>query len=81
MRTTVEIDDDILERIKVRAKREKRSAGRVISDLLKLQLDQPPDITMKNGIPVLRASRPAKVITSEDVDAMMEELLREEAGL
>jgi Ribbon-helix-helix protein, copG family len=81
MRTTIEIDDQVLERVKRMAKYEKRSTGRVVSDLLRQQLDQPPEIIIKNGIPVLCGSRPPKVITSDDVDAMMDELLREEAGL
>jgi hypothetical protein len=40
MRTTLDIDADILSAIKERARREHRSAGAVISDLARLALTQ-----------------------------------------
>ena len=33
MRTTLEVDDDVLQAVKERARREKRSAGEVLSEL------------------------------------------------
>lgn len=38
MRTTIRIDDDILFAVKERARREKRSAGQVVSDLVRQAL-------------------------------------------
>jgi hypothetical protein len=38
MRTTISIDDDILLAVKERAKREKRTAGEVLSDLARQAL-------------------------------------------
>jgi hypothetical protein len=38
MRTTLDIDDDVLFAVKERARREKRSAGRVLSELARQAL-------------------------------------------
>ncbi|MGI8578118.1 MAG: hypothetical protein ACR2KG_09420 [Nocardioidaceae bacterium] len=47
MRTTLSIDDDVLFAVQERARREKRTAGRVLSDLARQaltgQLQQPAD--------------------------------------
>jgi hypothetical protein len=38
MRTTLDIDDDVLEAAKERARRERRTAGQVVSELLRIAL-------------------------------------------
>jgi hypothetical protein len=38
MRTTLDVDDDVLQAVKERARREKRSAGAVLSDLARAAL-------------------------------------------
>lgn len=38
MRTTLDIDDDVLEAAKERARREHKTAGRVVSELLRIAL-------------------------------------------
>ena len=81
MRTTVEIDDDVLVRVKIRAKYEHLPAGRVISNLLRRQLDQPPNIVMTNGIPVLKSRNPGESVPNSQVSEFMDSLLREESGL
>lgn len=82
LRTTLEIDDEVLERVKLRARHQHVTAGCLITDLLRRQLDQPPNIVMTNGVPVLhgRSSGSPIRITNDDVSAMMEELLRQEGG-
>ncbi len=40
MRTTLALDDDVLQAIKERARREHRTAGAVLSDLARLALTQ-----------------------------------------
>ncbi len=40
MRTTVNVDDDVLIAVKERARREKRSAGEVLSDLARKALTE-----------------------------------------
>lgn len=41
MRTTVDIDEDVLLAVKERARRERRSAGAVLSDLARTALTRP----------------------------------------
>ena len=81
MRTTIEIDDEVLERIKRRARHQHVPAGRLISDLLRQQLDQPPNIVVTNGVPVLQRSKAAGVVSEKQAATMIEELLHEESGL
>lgn len=42
MRTTLAIDDDVLQAVKERARRERRPAGAVLSDLARQALTQGP---------------------------------------
>lgn len=43
MRTTINLDDDILLAVQERARRERRSAGRVLSDLARQALSGSPE--------------------------------------
>ncbi|MCA1806171.1 MAG: ribbon-helix-helix domain-containing protein [Xanthomonadaceae bacterium] len=42
MRTTLDIDDEVLQAAKELARREGRTAGQVVSDLVRRALTQPP---------------------------------------
>ena len=42
MRTTLSLDDDVLLAVKERARRERRAAGEVLSDLARQALTRPP---------------------------------------
>jgi hypothetical protein len=59
MRTTVDIEDDVLQAAKEIAERQGTSAGKVISDLIRRAL-APPRLgpRVRNGVPLL-AHRPA----------------------
>ncbi len=76
MRTTLDIDTDVLIAVKEKARKEKRSAGRVISNIVRNSLNgtstaSGPDFILKSGIPVL-ASR-GEVITYEHVQRLLDE--------
>lgn len=74
MRTTLSIDDDVLAAVKERARREGRTAGHVVSELLRLQLTRLPGRQVqatRNGLPLL-PSRGAPV-TNELIDRLREE--------
>jgi hypothetical protein len=43
MRTTLDIADDVLQAAKERARREKKTAGEVISELARIALTSPPE--------------------------------------
>lgn len=59
MRTTVDIDDDILQAAKELAAAGGTTAGKVLSDLARKGLSRPADsASSRNGVPLL-PSRPA----------------------
>jgi len=58
MRTTLDLDDDLLEAAKELAAVRGTSAGRVISDLVRQALESRPRAAMRNGVPLL-PPRPA----------------------
>ena len=57
MRTTLDIDDDILQTIKELAASHGSTAGKVISDLARKALVPPRSVKVRNGVPLL-PSRP-----------------------
>jgi hypothetical protein len=77
MRTTLDIADDVLQAAKERARREKRTAGAVISDLARRALTNPPE-TPKQGAPQARhgfrpfAQRGA-IVNNEAIDRLRDD--------
>jgi hypothetical protein len=74
MRTTLEIDDDVLEAAKELAKAQKTTAGQVISDLARQALTRASGgepAEYRNGFRLL--PRAGKIITSEMVERWLEE--------
>lgn len=82
MRTTLDIDDDLLQAAKELARRERKSAGRVVSDLMRQALTrgtgtagsatgvEEPDAFY--GFQPLPAN--GRVVTNEEIDRLREEL-------
>lgn len=75
MRTTLDIDDDLLNAAKELATRQKVSVGKAISDLLRNSLSPPATIVRatksKSGFPTLPAGR--RVVTLADVNRLRDE--------
>ena len=77
MRTTLDIDDDVLEIAKHRAKAERKTAGQVISELVRQALAEPRErldfskVEIRKGIPVLPSR--GGVVTKELIDQLIEE--------
>ena len=77
MRTTLDIDDDVLEIAKQRAKAERKSAGQVISELARQALATPREridfskVEIVDGIPILPSR--GGVVTKELVDKLIEQ--------
>jgi hypothetical protein len=77
MRTTLDIDDDVLEIAKQRAKAERRTTGEVISELARQALAEPrarldfSKVEIVDGIPVLPSR--GGVVTKELVDKLIEQ--------
>lgn len=77
MRTTLDIADDVLQAAKERARREKKTAGEVISELARLALTAPPPAPAGRAAKALHGFRPfAKrggVVTNERIDKLRED--------
>jgi len=73
MRTTLDIDDDVLNAAKELAKRQKTAVGRVISDLARWSLTRPAQgpLVYRNGFWVL--PKRGGVVTSGRVARLEEE--------
>lgn len=74
MRTTVDIDDEILLTVKQIAQQRRTTAGSVISALLRESL-QPKSFATeyRHGVPVLPRRRNAPVVTIELVNRLLNE--------
>jgi hypothetical protein len=85
MRTTLDIDDDVLQAAKELARAEKRTAGDVISELVRQALTRSPEsvdiseLEIVDGIPVLPSR--GGLVTKELIDRLIEEADIEDASL
>lgn len=76
MRTTLDIENDVLSAVKIMARRERQSTGRVISRLVRQALcggnaNGRPIIEDRNGVPVV--STGDEIITMEHIRSIVEE--------
>ena len=76
MRTTLNVDEDVLAAGTARARQEGRTVGEVISEIVRRELARTPQpaVGSRNDVPVLTGHRES--VTDDLVDQ-----LREEAGL
>lgn len=73
MRTTLDIADDVLQAAKERAKREQKTAGQVVSELLRqaLTAPQPSSVREKKAVYGLEPFAPrGGIITNELLDRL-----------
>jgi hypothetical protein len=77
MRTTLDIADDVLLAAKERARREKTTAGAVISDLARKALTASPETPSKGAPKERHGFRPfarrGGVVTNELIDALRDD--------
>jgi hypothetical protein len=75
MRTTLEIDDDVMEHARELARLKNQGLGRAISDLARrgLMSDTAPSIEVRDGIPVWTHKPGAIPVTSELVRSLIDE--------
>jgi hypothetical protein len=74
MRTTLDIDDDVLLAVKELAVVQKSTAGKVLSELARKALvpqEAPP--ARRNGIPLLPPREGARPVTSATVASLLDE--------
>jgi len=74
VRTTLDIDEDVLESAKELAARRRTTAGRVLSELARSAL-APRDRTRRkrNGVPILPKQRGTRLVTPEIVNRLRDE--------
>jgi hypothetical protein len=75
MRTTLDIDEDVLESAKELAAKRGTTAGRVLSELARSALaPHGRSPRMRNGVPVLPKRRGTQLVTPEIVNRLRDEL-------
>jgi len=74
MRTTVDLEEDVLLAAKAIARRRGVSIGKVLSDLARQALARPSTTTTRNGIPLFPVQPNAAVITPELVQQLRDEM-------
>jgi hypothetical protein len=73
VRTTIDIDDDVLLLAKRLAQERAQSLGQVVSDLIRRGLRTSPRIAARpNAIPILSSKRAARPVTARDVGGLLE---------
>ena len=74
MRTTLDIADDVLQAAKELARRERKTAGAVISDLARSALTAPPQAPTRRASKPLHGFRPfpkrGGIVTNELIDKL-----------
>jgi hypothetical protein len=77
MRTTLDIANDVLQAAKERARREKKTAGEVISELARSALTAPPNVPSVREPKARYGLRPfpkrGGVVTNELIDTLRED--------
>lgn len=73
MRTTLDIDEDVLQAAKELAVAQKRTAGKVLSDLARRALRPAGTEEVRNGVPLLPARPGARVVTPDTVERLLDE--------
>jgi hypothetical protein len=75
MRTTVNIDGDVLRAAKELAALSGRTLGQVLSDLARSALARGTEEgSVRNGVPLLAPTPDARLVTSDDVARMLDEV-------
>jgi len=74
MRTTLDIDEDVLEAAKEMARIERVSAGKLITRLLRLAMSGPPGVADNAVEPIVGGFRPfaasGHLVTNETIDKL-----------
>ena len=73
MRTTLDIDDDVLAAAKELGELRNKTAGQVLSDLARKGLAPAKTYKVRNGVPILPRRPGARIITTADVERWLDE--------
>ena len=73
MRTTLDIDDDVLQAVKEIGEMRKKTAGQVLSELARRGLCPPRNDKVRNGVPIIHRRPGEPLITTADVKRLQED--------
>jgi hypothetical protein len=76
MRTTLNLDDDVLEAAKLRAAQDGRTLGAVVSDMLRQAAEPPPESARgrtRNGLPLFPVAKGARPVTPDVVRKLLDD--------
>ncbi len=73
MRTTVDLEDDVLRAAKELARQQGVTVGKIVSDLVRQALTRRPVAATRQGIPLFPVQPNAGVITPELVNELLDE--------
>ena len=73
MRTTLDIDDDVLAAAKELGSMRRKTAGQIISEYARQAMIPPDPCEERNGVPILRRRGPRRIITSAEVKRLQED--------
>ena len=73
MRTTLSIDDDVLEAARALAEQSRRSIGKVISDLARRGLKPRAEYRTRGGVPCFKVSENARPFTPSAVRQVLDD--------
>jgi len=75
MRTTLDIDEDVLEAARDMARRRRQSIGKVISEVFRANVRAQDEWPVRNGVYIIpRGSGAKRIVTLEDVNKLRDEL-------
>jgi hypothetical protein len=74
MRTTISLDDDVLQEAKAYARSRDIALGKAVSELVRRGLDAPLKTKVVNGFHVVDLPADLPPITSEDVRRLLDEM-------
>jgi len=75
MRTTLDIDEDVLSAAKELARLQGKTAGQVITQLARQGLERDTIHEVRNGIKLLPPQENAGIVSPEHVEGLLEETL------
>jgi hypothetical protein len=73
MRTTLDIDDDVLQAAKELGEMKKKTAGQILSELARQALEPKRAYRVRNGVPILPHRPGTPLITNADVRRWLDE--------
>ena len=72
VRTTLDLDDDVLQAAKEIAELRHMTAGQVLSELARKALQPARTVRVRNGVPLL-PSQPGRIVTTRMVEELLDE--------